>query len=296
MNKTVLDALREGEIVIGDGGLGTLLQASGLPAGTIPEAWNAERPDVVRAAHQAYLDAGSQIITTNTFGGNHYRLADAGLEDRLEELNRLGVELAREVVGERAWLGGSVGPTGQLLEPYGTLSLQRAEAVYARQIEILAEAGVDLILVETQHDIEEACAAIRMAKAHTDLPVSAGFAFDARGRTMMGLTPQDAARRVEEAGADIVGANCGEGPEAIARALEGMREATDLPLLAQSNAGVPKTDADGNAVWDVMPEEMAEQAERFVALGARVIGGCCGSGPNHIRAIIRKLKGQATGA
>ena len=284
-------ALAEGEIILGDGALGTMLQAQGLPPGTMPELWNAENPQGVQAVHRAYLAAGSQFITTNTFGGNRLRLADAGLGDRVAELSRRGVELAREAVGDRAWLAASVGPTGKLMEPFGELSVALAEEVFAEQVAALAEAGADLILIETMNDIEEACAAVRAARGNTTLPVFCGLAFNARGRTMMGLRPEDAARRIEEAGGDAVGANCGEGPQAVAVALETMRASgTTLPLIAQANAGVPRMGEHAQAEWDITPEQMAEHVLGFIELGARVVGGCCGTGPEHIAAMAAALR------
>jgi len=291
VRENILDVLARGELIIGDGGFGTMLQAAGLPAGTIPEAWNMENPEAVQAAHKAYADAGSQIVTLNSFGGNGPRLADAGLSDKLIEINKLAVSLAREAVGDRVWLGGSVGPTGQLMEPFGPLSLEEAERIYAEQVTILAEAGADLILVETQHDVEEACAAVRMVKKHTDLPVFCSFAFNTKGRTMMGLRPNVAAQRVAEAGGDAVGANCGDGLAAVAAALEGMQGVVNLPFVAQANAGIPRAGADGTAIWDVTPEQMAEETRGFVEQGARIIGGCCGTNPTFIAAIVQALKG-----
>ena len=288
MRESILDALSRGEVIVSDAAIGTQLQACGIPPGILSEAWDAERPEVLLGIHRAYLEAGARIATTNTFGGNRIRQREAGLADRLAELNRRGVELAREAVGEEAWVGGSRGPTGQLLEPYGPLRREEAEDVFAEQAEVLAEAGADLLLIETQHDIEEACLIIRAAKAHANLPVYCTFAFNARGRTMMGLRPDEAARRAEEAGADIVGANCGEGPAAIGSALEGMAGAATVPLAAKSNAGVPQV-AGEQTVWDVTPEQMAAHARRFMGLGARIIGGCCGSGPEHVRAIAAAL-------
>jgi 5-methyltetrahydrofolate--homocysteine methyltransferase len=284
MRESILSVLARSEIIVSDGAIGTQLQACGIPPGVLSEVWNAERPEVLLGIHRAYLAAGARIATTNTFGGNRFRLREAGLEDRHDDLNRRGVVLAREAVGDAAWVGGSLGPSGQLLEPFGTLRREEVEAAYAEQARVLAEAGVDLLLVETQHDIEEACLIVRAAKDQTGLPVYCTFAFDARGRTMMGLRPADAARRAVEAGAVIVGANCGAGPAAILAALEGMAGAATVPLAAKSNAGVPQV-AGGETVWNVTPEEMAAHALRFVELGARIVGGCCGSGPEHIRAI-----------
>jgi len=290
MKENILTVLQRGEIVLADGAFGTMLQAKGLPAGTIPEAWNADRPEAVQSVHRAYIEAGAQIITCNTFGGNRPRMTDAGLADRLVELNRLGVTLAREAADGRAWVGGSVGPTGQLVEPFGSLSIAQAEAIYAEQVDILAEAGADLFLIETQHDIEEACAAIRMAKARTNLPIFCSFAFNAKGRTMMGLKPEVAAQRAQEAGADAVGANCGDGPAAIRAALDKMRAATNLPLIAQSNAGIPQAGEGGKALWDVTPEQMTVHAQEFIGLGARVLGGCCGTNPTFIAALAAMLR------
>ena len=291
MRENILDVLARGEILVGDGAIGTMLQARGLAAGMVPETWNAERPETIREVHQAYLDVGAQFATTNTFGGNRIRMQHTGVVERLAELNRLGVQLAREVVGERAWVAASVGPTGGLLEPLGEISVAQAEEAYAEQVTILAEAGADLIKIETMNDIEEACCAIRMAKAHTTLPVSCSFAFDAKGRTMMGLKAGDAALRAIEAGADVVGANCGAGPVAIAVALLAMSRVTKkTPLLAQSNAGIPQSDAHNSTHWDVTPEQMGAHARDFVAAGAQLVSGCCGTGPAHIAAMVKALR------
>lgn len=293
MRESILDVLRRGEVVISDGALGTMLQAKGLPGGVMPEAWNLEHPEAVREVHRAYLAAGAQSITANTFGGNRIRLRDGRLADRLVEVNQRGIALAREAVGDRAWVAASIGPTGHLMDPLGDLTIAQAEALYAEQMVAVTEAGADLLLLETHHDIEEVCCAIRMAKAHTSLPVFCSFAFNAKGRTMMGLRPEVAARRAREEGADAVGANCGDGPAAILAALEKMRGATDLPLIAQSNAGIPQVGADRETVWDVTPEQMAAQALTFVSLGARFVGGCCGTNPDHIAALAAVLRQQS---
>jgi len=290
MRTNILMVLQKGELIIGDGAIGTMLQARGLPPGTMPELWNAEHREIILAIHRAYLDAGAQIATTNTFGGNRLRMDSAGLSGRATELTQLGVSLAREAVADSAWVAGSVGPTGQLMEPYGPLSAALAEEVFAEQAAAIEQGGADLILIETQHDIEEALCAIRAAKANTTLPVFCTFAFNANGRTMMGLRPEDAAARAQDAGADVVGANCGEGPAAIEAGLREMREIATVPLMAQANAGVPHLGADGKAIWDVTPEEMVGHVRTFVSLGARIVGGCCGTGPQHIEAIVSALR------
>jgi 5-methyltetrahydrofolate--homocysteine methyltransferase len=289
MKESIVDTLSK-RVLVADGAMGTMLQAYDLPAGTLPELWNVEHPEVILAIHRAYRQAGAEIITANTFGGNRLRLAEAGLAEQSVELTQRGVALAREVAGDGAWVAGDVGPTGQILEPYGNLTVGQAEDAYAEQVVALAQAGADLLLIETEQDIEEACCAVRMARAHTHLPVFCTFAFNAKGRTMMGLRPGDAAMRAQEAGAHGVGANCGEGPLAIIAALEGMRAVTQLPLVAQTNAGVPQMGTGARTIWDVTPEQMAEHVHRFAALGARIIGGCCGTTPAHIAAIAAALR------
>ena len=204
MKQNILTALENDGLIIGDGAMGTELQAKGLPAGTMPELWNDENAEAVLSIHRAYLDAGAQILTANTFGGNRLRMQEAGLAERATELTRLGASLASRAAGGRAWVAGSVGPTGGIMEPFGTLSVEEAEDIFGEQVTALAEGGADVILVETQHDIEEACAAIRAAKAKTNLPVLCTFAFNPKGRTMMGLKPDVAARRAEEAGAEFI--------------------------------------------------------------------------------------------
>ncbi len=289
MRTSILDRLASGDLIIGDGAFGTMLQGVGLPAGTMPEAWTLEKPDAVQAVHELYVEAGADYVTTNTFGASAPRLADGGLGGRVAELNRRAVELARAAAAGRAWVAGSVGPTGQLMEPYGPLSVERAEEIYAEQVVALAEAGVDLFVIETHHDADEACAAVRMARRHTDLPIFCTFAFNKRGRTMMGLRPAEAAHRVAEEGGNVVGANCGDGPDAVAAALEAFRAATELPLLAKANAGIPQVSGEAT-VWDVSAVDMATHARRFVDLGARIIGGCCGTTPAHIAALVGALR------
>ncbi len=290
MRPDIRQVLASGEFVLSDGAIGTMLQAAGLPAGMMPEAWNEQNPEAVQAVHRAYAEAGAQSITTNSFGANRIRLSEGGLlADQVAEINHIAAKLAREAVGKDRWVAGSVGPTGKLLEPYGPLTVEEVESIFAEQVVALAEGGVDLILVETQHDLEEASCAVRMAKKHTDLPVFCTFAFDAKGRTMMGLRPQDAGRRMQELGADATGANCGDGPAAILAGLKGFSGVTDLPLVAQSNAGIPQASANAQTVWDVTPEELVAEARQFAAQGACFIGGCCGTGPEHISALAELL-------
>ena len=223
MRRDILSVLRVGELIIADGSMGAMLDRAGLPAGTVPEAWNLERPDAVAAVHRAYRDAGAQLLLTNTVGGNRARLSDAGLGDRTAEINRAAATLARRVAdeddgsGRELWVAGSVGPTGRLMEPYGPLTPKEAEDIFAEQIAALVEGGIDLVLAETHYDADEMSCVLRAARQVCDLPVFCTYACDPRGRTMMGLRAADAARRAAEEGADAVGANCGQGPPRFGR-------------------------------------------------------------------------------
>ncbi|MHB9033528.1 MAG: homocysteine S-methyltransferase family protein [Anaerolineae bacterium] len=290
MQSSLLQELANGRIIVGDGAMGTTLQKQGLPPGTLPELWNAVNPEAIAQIHRDYMDAGAQFITTNTLNCNIPMMLEAGIAERRLELARLGVEIAISAAAGKAWVGASLGPTGQLLEPLGSLTLEALELDYRQQVEVFAAAGADFIKLETHQDIEEACAGIRMAKRYTHLPVWCTFAFNTRGRTLMGLRAADAALRLQEEGADIVGANCGEGPAAIEAALSAMHPVTSLPLAAQSNAGIPKLGDDGKTTWDVSPAQMGEYAKSFIALGAQILAGCCGTSPAYIRAMVNTIK------
>jgi 5-methyltetrahydrofolate--homocysteine methyltransferase len=272
--KDLRTVLAEGTLIFGDGAIGTTLHARGLQAGTMPEAWSETHPEEVKGVHAAYLKAGAQYLTTNTFGASRIRLGEGELGARVAEFNERAVELVRQAAGDRAWIAGSVGPTGKLMQPYGDLSVAEAE---------------DLIVVETHHDSEEAGAAVRMALQLGSVPVFSSFAFNPKGRTMMGLKAADAARGMEALGVSAVGANCGDGPDAVAAALEQMQTVTTLPLLARSNAGIPQLGDNDDTIWDIEADAMARHARHFAELGARVIGGCCGTGPAHIAAIVAAL-------
>ncbi len=272
-------------ILVADGAIGTYLQAQGLPAGTPPELWNAEQPETVRSMHEAYVSAGAQILTTNTFGGNRIRLPTEIDGRQLGDLVRRGVGMAREVAGDALWVAGGMGPTGKLLEPLGELSCEQAEDAYAEQAAIMAEAGADLILIETMSDVLEARSALLGAQRGTQLPVMVTFAFDEAGRTVMGVTAEEVCREMQALGATAIGANCGAGPEAVTVALQQMVLASSLPLIAQPNAGLPRLEGGAQTVWDATPDEFAERARVLIGLGARIIGACCGSTPAHIQAI-----------
>lgn len=289
--------LNGGGTLLADGATGTVLQAMGLLGGTPPEVWNIERPDAIRAHHQAYLDAGAQIILTNTFGGNRLRLErGSGLGGRTAELNRVAVGLAKEVAGDRAYVAGDVGPTGELLAPYGALSYEEAVHVFAEQAKALAEGGVDLLWIETMTDLNEARAAVEGARQVTALPIFCSFSFGRKGRTIMGVTPAQIVQTLSPMALAGIGANCGEGIEPVVNALAQMRAALSQltsdsrpVLIAKPNAGLPRLE-NGKTVFDLGPEEMAAQALRFVETGAQVIGACCGSSPAYIAAMAARLR------
>ncbi len=277
---------------VADGGWGWLLQERGLPAGECAESWNLVRPEAVSALHEEYAAAGAGILVTNTFGANEARLAAHDLSGRAEEVSRAGAALARAVADRHgALVAGNVGPTGELLEPLGTLSADGARGVFAEQVRGLVSGGVDLLLVETMSDLEEARAAVAAAhEVAPDLPVAVTFSFDTNLRTMMGLAPSDAVRALAADGVDAVGANCGRGTDdmlVIAEQLAAARP-EGLLLVAQPNAGLPEIVGD-RVVYPVGPEEMAEHALALRDLGIDVIGSCCGSGPEHTRAIATAL-------
>jgi 5-methyltetrahydrofolate--homocysteine methyltransferase len=285
-------------LVLADGGMGTMLMELGLQFGASPELWNVEHPDRVRLVHRGYLQAGSRVILTNTFGCNRLRLGLHNLQDRVVEFNTAAAKLVSEAVreaGGRAVVAGDIGPSGGILAPLGELEPAEATAAFAEQACGLIEGGVDVIWIETLSSLEEMRAAIdgvRQASAH--IPIVATMTFDTRGRTMMGVTPEQAVRELSGWGVSALGANCGNGPDEILAVIEKMKAAApQAVLVAKSNAGVPKLEK-GRAVYGAGPEEMAVYAAAAADAGARVIGACCGSTPRHLEAMAAALKGKLT--
>ena len=274
--------------VLVDGGMGTLLQDNGLDDGGAGELWNVDRPEVIRGCHEAYAAAGARILTTNTFGGTRPRLQMHGLEDRVHELNRAAASLAREVADEHGILvAGDLGPTGELLEPLGSMTAADAQALFEEQLRGLRDGGIDVVLIETMSDLGEVQAAVAAARSVVpDLPVIATLSFDTNLRTMMGVRPGDAVTALAAAGVDAVGANCGRGPEEMAVIAVQLAEARPegLLLVAQSNAGLPQVVGD-HFEYDATPADMAEHARALHKAGIDLIGGCCGSTPEHTAAM-----------
>jgi len=278
--------------VVFDGAMGTMVQGAGLDDGGAAELWNVEHPDAVLAIHTAYLEAGSRVVTTNTFGGTRPRLDMYGLGDRVAELNRAGAELARQAAEPfDALVAGDIGPTGELLEPLGTLSTADAQELFAEQLRGLLAGGIDLVLIETMSDLTEVEAAVQAAHTEApDLPIVVTMSFDTNLRTMMGVTPAAAVTTLSALDVTAVGANCGRGPAEMETVMAQMAQVRPegLLLIAQSNAGLPQLVGD-HFEYDAPVAEMAAHATRLKGLGVELIGGCCGSTPAHLQAMAEAL-------
>ncbi len=276
---------------VSDGAWGTQLQEQGLAAGECPDSWNLVHPDRVEDVARRYVDAGSQIILTNTFRANPITLADYGLSEKASEINRAGAEISRRAAGNRALVIASVGPTGRLLMT-GAVQDDELHDAFLLQARALAEGGVDGIVIETMSDLAEATVALAAA-VETGLPVVVSMVFDSgkhKDRTMMGVTPEQAVESLARAGASAVGANCGQGIAGYVPICRRLRQATDLPIWIKPNAGMPSL-VEGRPVYATTPDEFAGYAIELVEAGADIIGGCCGTSPEFIRAIVRRLAG-----
>jgi methionine synthase I (cobalamin-dependent) len=284
--------------LVGDGAMGTMLYARGVSLNRSFDELNLAAPHLVKEVHMGYVKAGAELLETNTFGANRFRLAKYDLAEKVREINLAGARLARESAGEDLYVGGSVGPLGLRLEPLGPTSLEEARRAFREQVEALAEGGVDLIIIETMMDLEEAHQALLAVREGTSLPVVVQMTVQEDGNTPSGATPEDFARQLDAWGADVIGINCGTGPATVLETLERMAAVTAKKLSAQPNAGLPHS-IDGRTHYLCSPEYMAERASRFIQAGARIVGGCCGTTPEHIKAIkaaVRSLGPQAARA
>ena len=293
MNK-FLERLQSDEILVADGSTGASLQKMGLKPGIPPEDLVFDAPEMVLQLEEAFVAAGSDIILTDTFGGTRLRMQESKYGKRAPEVNVRAAELARQAASRRTGVlvGGSIGPTGKLIKPYGPLTVDEATQTFAEQAKALAEGGVDLLVIETMFAFEEADAAFNGARSVTDLPIVVSFSYDRGVRTMMGVKPADMFKHYKEMGAALIGANCGTTLENMEKVLQEYAAADpDFPLWAKPNAGLPHM-VEGVTTFDVTPEQMAAYAVKYVALGARVVGGCCGNMPEHIAAIARAVKGK----
>ena len=283
--------------VLCDGAMGTLLYAKGIFINRSYDELNLSQPDLIRGIHHDYLQAGAEIIETNTFGANSFRLARHSLADKVRDVNRAGARLAREAAKSfDVWVAGSVGPLGTRIEPLGKTSFQEARDAFRQQIEALVEGGVDLLILETFGYLEEIHQAILAAReVAPSLPLVAQVTIDEDGNCLDGSDPETFAPKLAEWGADVIGCNCSVGPVAMLDAIERVRAVASLPLAAQPNAGIPRS-VDGRNIYLCSPEYMASYARKFVAAGVRVVGGCCGTTPDHIRVMKSALRaGEARG-
>lgn len=285
------EALRA-RVLTMDGAMGTQLQEKGLPAGSCPELLNLTHPQWVQEVHHSYAALGVDILVANTFGGNRLKLSEYGLQEKVAEINGQGIALAREAAGEPAWVAASIGPTGRFIEPLGELAFEEAREAFREQISACLAAGADLLLMETFSDIREIKAAIRAARDLSSIPLLCTMTFQDNLRTVLGTGPEEAGCILEAQGADVVGANCGLGPERLYEAFCQMRRVSRKPLIFQPNAGLPSVQG-GAVVYPASPEIMATYAAKFAREGANIVGSCCGATPAHVAAIVRAVRGMA---
>ena len=277
-----------------DGAIGTLLYQKGAFINVCYDELNLTRPDLVRSVHQEYRDAGARLFETNTFGANRIKLNAFGLADRLVEINRSGVRLAREAIGDQGYVIGSIGPLGARIQPLGTISPQDAQAIFQEQADALSSANPDAIILETFSDLDEIAVAIDGVRAATTLPVIAQMTVQADRRTILGADIPQIVARLELLDVDVIGLNCSVGPHELLEAIQEMAQLTQRPLSAQPNAGLPR-EVQGRTMYMASPDYMAKYARRLVLAGARFVGGCCGTGPEHIKAMAAVMRALAPG-
>jgi 5-methyltetrahydrofolate--homocysteine methyltransferase len=291
MSGIFLDLLKT-RTLVSDGAMGTMLQKYGLVAGECPEEWNLSHPDVIQSIHQQYFTAGADLVETNTFGGNRFRLGFHGHADKVNEWNLRAAELACSVRPSEKFVAGSVGPTGEMLEPSGTATFKQLVDAFQEQIAALQAGGVDLFIIETMADLHEAQAALLAAKTIAPaIPVAVTMTFEkgsAGFRTLMGNSPADMIASLTAEGADLIGANCGFGMEEMIGIMTEFRSLCTVPLLAQANAGLPKWDGQKN-IYTETPAQRGQAVLKLLVLNVNIIGGCCGTTPEHIQAIRRAV-------
>lgn len=291
MKKTLMQYI-ENRITLLDGGMGTMLINSGLRAGEIPDMWNIEHADVVKQIHSRYIEAGSEIIIANTFGANSIKLGDKSLEGRMEEINRLGVRIARDACPAEKFVAGEIGPTGKMVKPMGDITVEQMQEAFLRQAGILVEEGVDAIIIETMFSLDEALAAVRAARqVDFSVPVIASMTYNKTPKGFYTIMGDEAARNaiaLADEGADVIGSNCTLGSSDMIELAECFRSATGLPVIIQPNAGQPRIEKT-QTYYEQSPEEFASDLVRIVDAGASLVGGCCGTTPEFIRAAANAL-------
>jgi len=288
MRKPFLQAIKDSKILVSDGAWGTFLQTEGLQSGECPEEWNISHPDVVQAIAKSYIDAGSDMVETNTFGGSRHKLNMFGLGDRTYELNKAGATLSRKAAGDDKYVIGSIGPSGAILM-MGEITEDQLYDDFLEQVKGLADGGVDAFCIETFSALDEAQLAIEAAKT-TGLPIICTFTFE-NGFSMMGVTPEAYTEKMLELGVDVLGTNCGNGLEGMVDYVKAIRSvAPKEPILIHANAGLPIMQG-SETVYPETPEHMAEHIEAIIEAGACIVGGCCGTGPEHIKRMCEKVRG-----
>src|SRR5437867_7971212 len=292
MVQPLLDALDQ-RVLVCDGAMGTMLYAKGIFINKSFDELNLSNPDLVGQVHQEYVRAGADIIETNTFGANRIKLGSFGIADKLHAINEQGARIARRAAREQAYVAGSIGPLGIRIEPWGKTGVDEAQAFFREQAQALADGGVDLFIIETFRDLNEIGAAIAAVRSVSDLPIVAQMTTEEDGNTLDGTPPERFAPELERRGATLIGVNCSVGPAPMLETIERMAAATRLRLAAQPNAGKPR-DVEGRNIYLCSPEYMASYARRFILHNVRVVGGCCGTTPEHIRQIKAAVRVAAT--
>lgn len=286
--KAFLERLTSGEVLVSDGGMGTLVMGRGLEPGACPEAINIDEPEILEEIAEMYLGAGADLVQTNTFGGSPMKLADFGLEDECERVNVKAVSIVKNVVQGKAYVLASCGPSGKILKPYGDTDPETLSVGFQRQIAALVEAGADIICVETMMDLQEAGIAVMAARrVSPTIPIVATMTFNETPKgffTMMGTGIREAAGTLEQCGANVVGSNCGNGIEAMTKIARDFKEVTKLPVIIQSNAGIPET-KEGKLFYPETPEFFGKKIPVLLVHGVSIVGGCCGTTPQHIKAV-----------
>jgi 5-methyltetrahydrofolate--homocysteine methyltransferase len=282
----LLDRLKTGKILVSDGATGTNLQQVGMERGKSAEDWVLENPQAIMDLEQQFIEAGSEIILTCTFGATKLRLAASGLADKVVEINQKAVALAKKAIaGRNIFIAGSIGPTGSMMQPLGPLSVEDARATFGEQAKLLINGGVDLLVIETQFDLAEARTAIEAVRNLSDLPLVVSFSYDRGKRTMMGVSAKSMLEMTAAYDVDVLGINCGRSLDENLAVLKELRSLSDKPLWFKPNAGLPEIDENGKTVHSVTPEMMGKAAREWIVAGANIIGGCCGTSPAHLRQI-----------
>ena len=286
-----LNRINSGEILVADGATGTTLLARGMQRGATSETWVMEQPDEIIQLHKDFIAAGADIILTSTFGGTSIRLRNSTLEGHAVTVNQRAVSLARQAVeGTHTIVAGSLGPVGQLLKPYGPLEIDDVITAYTEQAQAITQAGADLLVIETQFDMNEVKAAIQGVRSVSNLPLVVSLSYDRGERTMMGVSPSQAGKELDTLPVDVIGVNCGRSLYENLHNLVELREVTSKPIWFKPNAGLPRVDAQGATVYDTTPDMMGSQVQAWITSGAQIVGGCCGTSPDYLRKISEKAK------